>query len=112
MNSILQIIWSQKRVESKPEVRLFKSHFKSYLPKWYLAGSGPYRVDFEFHETWYYLNGFPKKKDAPNLIKCCLDALSERYGVDDSILGWEGSWKKVPTSETVGIQVRITACGG
>ena len=112
MNTLLQVIWSQRRIETAPPIRLFRSHFKSYLPKWCLAGSGPYRVDFEFHEAWYTKAGFPRKKDAPNLIKCCLDALSERYGIDDSLLGWEGSWKKVPRSDAVGIQVQISACVG
>ena len=107
MNTLLSIIWSQRRIETKPEVRLFRSHFKSYLPKWCLASTGPYALSLDFHQPWYYKNGYPKKQDVPNLLKSCIDALCERYGFDDSLL-WKVECQKVQDEQQVGIQVRLS----
>ena len=64
-------------------------------------------MDFEFHEPWYTKAGFPRKKDAPNLIKCCLDALCERYSIDDSLV-WKLGCEKVNSKDKVGIKVSIS----
>ena len=106
MNTLLSIIWSQHRILTKPEIRLFRSQFKTYLPKWCLASTGPYQLSLTFHQPWYYLNGFPKKQDVPNLLKSCIDALCERYGIDDSLL-WKVECEKVHDEQQVGIQVRL-----
>ena len=104
MNSLLYCI--RGRHEAKPEVRMFRSQFKSYLPLWTLASTGPFLVRFTFYESWYHKNGFPKKKDVHNLVKCCEDALMDRYGWDDSLI-WAESYQKIHTQDKVGIEVTI-----
>ena len=84
MNSLLQIIWHQHRLETRPEIRLFRTRFKQFLPVWKPSSEAWFAITFRFHEPWLYANGKLKHKDAPNLIKCCLDALCEHYGIDDA----------------------------
>ena len=83
MNVLLQVIWHQRKFETKPEVRLFRTQFKQFLPVWEPPKEGRLRVRFTFHQPWYTQTGSIKRQDAPNLIKACLDALCERYGIDD-----------------------------
>lgn len=108
MNSLLYVIWHQKRLETKPEVRLFRSNFKSYLPPWEPEITGLYSVRFSFHADWYYKNGSLRREDAPNLIKCCLDALCERYSLEDAQV-WHLSCEKVHAPERPGIEVWMEA---
>lgn len=86
---------------------MFRQQFMTYLPKWTLASTGPYAVQYEFHEPWYYKNGFPKRKDVSNLVKACDDALAQRYwGGEDSLI-WEERYEKVHDVEKIGIVVAI-----
>lgn len=84
MNSLLQVIWSQRRLHVKPEVRLFRTQFKQFLPVWTIPLDRLLLIRFDFYQDWYCKNGRLKKQDVPNLIKSCLDAFVERYGIDDS----------------------------
>ena len=108
MNSLLYVLWHQKRLETRPEVRMFRSMFKSYLPKWTLASTGPYSLSLAFHEPWYTRDGFPKRKDVPNLLKACVDAIAERYGFDDALV-WSLRCEKVVDTERVGITMCLSA---
>lgn len=105
MNALLYCIHG--RHIPKPEIRLFRSNFKSYLPKWCLATTGPFKVHYDFYEDWFTKAGFPRKKDVHNLIKSCDDAWVDRYGFDDALI-WFGSWGKIQSVDKVGIQVRIS----
>ena len=103
MNSLLYCIKGQHSARS--EVRMFRSQMKSYLPG-VVAGTGPYSLSLHFYENWYVKSGYPKRKDVQNLVKCCVDAISERYGFDDSLL-WNVSCEKVHSIEKVGIALTL-----
>ena len=103
MNSLLYCI--RGRHEARPEVRQFRSQFKSFLPPWDL-GEGPYSLSLEFHEDWYTKAGKVKRKDVPNLVKACVDALADRYSFDDSWL-WDMMCRKVQSPERVGIALTL-----
>ena len=104
MNALLYCI--RGRHEARPEVRQFRSVFKSYLPTWCLASTGPYSLSLAFHENWYWKNGYPKKRDVPNLVKVCVDAIADRYGWDDSLL-WQVQCEKVHDPTRIGIQITL-----
>lgn len=110
MNALLQIVWSQRKVESKPSIRLFKTQFKEYLPIWTPTPNTIYQIDFLFIQDWYYLNRKLKRQDVSNLLKCCLDAIAERYGMDDAYFR-QGSWGYVHRLERQGVQVTILVAG-
>ena len=104
VNSLLYCI--RGRHEPRPEVRLFRSQLKSYLPVWVGASSGPYSLSVAFHENWYFKNGFPKKKDVQNLVKAVCDAVAERYGFDDALL-WEVRCVKINDVQQVGLRLTL-----
>ena len=104
MNSLLMCV--RGRHEARPEVRLFRSQLKSYLPVWALRSTGPYTLSLTFYEPWYTKDGYPRKKDVPNLTKVVIDSLCDRYGFDDSLL-WRVDCEKVHDTERTGIQVAL-----
>ena len=110
MNSLLNVIWSQKRFETKPEIRLFRTQLKSYLPLWQPQPETLYRVHFSFLEDWLHGNGTLKRKDAPNLLKSCLDAVMERYQLDDCYI-LETTAQKVQEASRVGLILKLQRCG-
>ena len=84
MNSLYQIIYSQRRIEMKPEVRLWKSRAKGFIPVWPIAEGEELDLEFRMEGNWLYKNGKPKRMDVQNLLKVVIDALCEKWGVDDS----------------------------
>lgn len=110
MNALMEIIWHQRKIKVKPSIRLFRSQFQSYLPSWTPQPDTLYSVDFTFFDDWYWKSGGLKRQDAPNLIKCCLDALCDRYGLDDSRV-WTLTCRKFHRLERQGVQVTMSPCG-
>ena len=84
MNSLYQIIYSQRRIEMKPEVRLWKSRAKGFIPTWRIEEGEELDLEFRMEGNWLYKNGKPKRMDVQNLLKVVIDALCEKWGVDDS----------------------------
>ena len=84
MNSVYQIIYSQRRIEMKPEVRLWKSRAKGFIPVWRIEEGEELDLEFKMEGNWLYKNGKPKRMDVQNLLKVVIDALCEKWGVDDS----------------------------
>ena len=84
INSLYQIIYSQRRIEMKPEVRLWKSRAKGFIPTWRIEEGEELDLEFRMEGNWLYKNGKPKRMDVQNLLKVVIDALCEKWGVDDS----------------------------
>lgn len=86
VNSLYNVIFSQRRVELKPEVRLWKTQAKELIPAWKeLRNSDKLlRVELDFYGSWWHANGRLKKTDVQNMVKVTLDALAEKNGFDDS----------------------------
>lgn len=83
-NAIYQVIYSQRRIEMKPEVRLWKSRAKAFIPTWPIPEGEELDLEFRMEGNWLYKNGKPKRMDVQNLLKVVIDALCEKWGVDDS----------------------------
>lgn len=95
VNSLYQIIYSQRRVELKPECLRWKSDAKrSYIPRFQLREGRLVAVDATFYYRFQYQNGKPRVFDAANLLKLLLDAIAERCGFNDMFIRY-GSWNSV-----------------
>jgi Holliday junction resolvase RusA-like endonuclease len=107
VNTIYQIIFSQRRVEMKPEVRLWKTKAKEYIPNLTpFEDSHLFSIDVKYYYDWYYKNGRFKKFDTANLLKILIDAIAEKCGFDDSRVK-VGSWESYhTTSERVEVVVK------
>lgn len=106
VNSLYDIIWSQRRVELKPECRCWKTDAKGRMPPWEHTPGASIRVDAHFEFPRFHKNGRYKIKDVSNLLKLLLDAVAERYGFDDSFVV-AGSWSSAD-SNTERVIVTVT----
>ena len=100
VNSNYNIIFSLKRVEMKPECRLWQSKAITYMPTFKPIQTLPglLRAEVTFYYPMYSKEGKLKKKDASNMLKLLIDAISNRYGIDDKFVT-EGSFKAVDSEQ-------------
>ena len=71
----------------KPEVRLWKTGAKEYIPKVAsLPESHLFKLDVVFTYNFFYLNGKVKKFDSQNLMKVLCDAIAEKCGFSDELI--------------------------
>ncbi|UOF78280.1 crossover junction endodeoxyribonuclease rusA [Caudoviricetes sp.] len=96
-NSNYQVIWSQKRTILKPEVLLWKTRAKEYIPLWEPNDGDKVEVSVEVHQDWFYRNGKLKKADVANMHKALIDTICEKQGWDDS-QAWYVSFAKCQCS--------------
>ena len=98
-NAIYNVIFSQRRVEMKPEVRLWKTQAKECIPKISpLNGSYLFELKVEFYYNFFYKNGKLRKFDSQNLLKILCDAVAEKCGFNDSLIKF-GAWESYHTTE-------------
>lgn len=91
----------------KPEILLFKTQFKQFLPPVKLPKTFTlFNLKCEFHGDWWYKNGKPRKQDLDNLGKCTQDAIAEQLGFDDSLI-WAKQMEKVQ-AEKPGVLVQLS----
>lgn len=98
MNSIYNVMFAMRRIELKPEVRLYKNNMKMYVPSWNVEPMDKVMVELEVVEQWFFKNGKFRKADVQNVGKVLIDLISEKQGWDDSQV-WGFLAKKVQ-SET------------
>lgn len=110
INSLYQIIYSQRKVELKPECRTWKTKAKQYVPKFSVDDESVIRLDVAFSYPWRHKNGRLRKFDSQNLLKLLIDAVSEKIGIDDSRIK-AGSWQSLD-SETEKVVVTLTEVMG
>lgn len=84
VNSLYQIIYSQRRVELKPECRRWKTEAKEYIPRFVVAEDSFIKVAFVFHYPFYHRNNRLRMFDTPNLLQLLFNAIKEKTGIDDS----------------------------
>lgn len=94
VNSLYQIIYSQRRVELKPDCLRWKSEAKKLVPRFCPINGASVRVDATFHFPFHYKNGKPRVFDSANLLKLLIDCVAEKCGFDDFVVRY-GSWSSV-----------------
>ena len=108
MNSLYQIIFSMKQVQLKPEIRLWKTQAKQFIPPWKSNGdskTGWLYFNADIYTQVYFKNGKVRKIDLQNLEKCLIDCVCEKLGLNDEFI-FEKHTKKVD-SEKDKIEVEI-----
>lgn len=91
VNSLYDVLWSQRRVELKKRARDWKTEAKSRMPPWEHTAGAEVRVDVHFEFSRTHRNGTYKVKDVSNMLKLLIDAVAERYGFNDCLVT-AGSW--------------------
>lgn len=112
VNSLHQIIYSQRRVELKPEVRRWRTAAKEYVPRaQWLSESSIIRVDAIFYYRMFAANGKLREFDTQNVIKPLIDLIAEKQGWNDK-RAKSGSWDTVDSvDERVEIVLREVVNG-
>lgn len=98
INSLYNVLFSLRKVELKPEARLWKSRAKEYIPKHEIGEQERVSISFLFYANWLSKDGKILKKDVTNREKLVLDAISEKCGWDDSQV-WARSVNKVQSEK-------------
>jgi Holliday junction resolvase RusA-like endonuclease len=107
VNSIYQIIFHQRRVEMKPDVRRWKTEAKEYIQRLTPLGeSYLFNVRADFYYNFFYKNGKVKKFDTQNMMKVLCDAVAEKCGFDDSLIKF-GSWSSLHEVENEHVEVSL-----
>lgn len=92
VNSLHQIIYAQRRVELKPEIRQWKFRAKEYVPRcqWRFESS-IIRVDTVFYYRMFTADGALRVFDTQNVLKPLIDLIAEKQGWNDK-RAKGGSW--------------------
>jgi hypothetical protein len=99
VNSLHQIIYSQRRVELKPEIRKWKNDAGEYVPRIILRSqSSLIRIDVVFHYPFYYANGKLREFDTHNAVKPLLDLIAAKAGFNDKRVK-SGSWDSADSKD-------------
>lgn len=106
VNSLYSVIYSQRRVEKKPEVRAFCYKAKEYLRAFPVAADSLIRLDLVFAYPFNHSNGKLRRFDSQNMMKILADLVAEKGGWDDSRIK-SGSWESVD-SENESVTVTLT----
>lgn len=104
INSMYNVIFSEKRVELKPQARAWKTKAKERMPPWKITPGASVRIDTHFEFPRQHKNGSLRVKDVSNYLKLLIDAIAERYGFNDNIVTC-GSWSSADSERE---QVTVT----
>lgn len=110
LSRIYEVDRTKCELVTLPAVQEFRKQVKAFLPAWAPQPDTLYTVSFDFLEDWFYANGKLKRKDAPNLLKSCLDAVMERYQLDDCYI-LSATARKVQETSKVGLVLRLQRVG-
>ena len=73
----------------KPEIRLWKTQAKQFIPPWKPKGeskSGWIYFNADIYTQVYFKNGKVRKLDLQNLEKCLIDCVCEKLGIGDEFI--------------------------
>lgn len=84
MNSMYNVMFALRRIELKPEVRLWKTKVKEYIPILHSAeDSFLFKLDVVLYYNFFFKNGKLRKVDSQNMLKVLIDAIAEKNGMGD-----------------------------
>lgn len=112
VNSLHQIIYAQRRVELKPEVRRWRTAAKEYVPRCrWSSESSLIRVDIIAYYRMFTSEGKLREFDTQNLLKPLIDLVAEKQGWNDK-RAKTGSWDTVDSvNERVEVVLREVVNG-
>lgn len=98
VNSLHQIIYSQRKVVLRPEILKWRSDIALFIPRIQLRSDSLVEIALTFHYDHWYKNGKLRRLDTHNLVKVLLDVISWKANFDDSRVK-AGSWASIHSSD-------------
>ena len=108
-NSLYNVMFHLKRVELKPEIRLWKTQIKQFVPAWKTDKTGYIYFNADIYTETLFKNGKLKKLDLQNMEKALIDAICEKLGIGDEFI-FEKRTRKIQ-AEVDRIEVEIGFIG-
>lgn len=105
VNSLHNVIYSQRRVELKPEIRKWRNDIASFIPSIRLQPDTFIEVNVTFYHKFNYANGKLRRFDVHNTIKSLLDVISAKANFDDCRVKF-GSWASIEGDDKVEVRLR------
>ena len=107
-NSLYNVLFSQRRVELKPEARLWKSNAKEIIPAWKIKDDRMVEIWLSMYSPkWLTIDKRIRKVDVLNREKLIVDAICEKQGWDDSQLWDSHRHKVVSEKEYVSVKLEL-----
>ena len=110
VNSLHQIIYTQRKVVLRPEMLKWRSDAAVHIPRIQVQPDSLLSCDMVFSYPFLYRNGKLRRFDTHNLVKVMLDLISWKANFDDSRIK-QGSWSTVD-SEREWVQVTLREMPG
>lgn len=85
-NSLYNVMFAMRKIELKPEIRLWKTQVKQYVPPWKTGESGNLYFNADIYTETLYKNGKLRKLDLQNMEKALIDAVCEKLGIGDEFI--------------------------
>lgn len=98
VNSLHNIIYSQRKVVLKPEITKWKSDIALFIPCIQVQPESLISIDLTFYYNHWYQNGKLRRLDTHNLVKVLLDVIAWKANFDDSRVK-QGSWQSVNSKD-------------
>jgi len=99
MNALYQIIYGLRRVELKPEVRLWKTEMKAFIPPWVEVEQRRLWIALDFHGNWETMAGKVRVVDLQNMVKVTVDVIAEKLKFNDSLIFEQRRLRKIQSDE-------------
>ena len=107
VNSLYNVIHSMKRIELKPEIRLWKTQASMYVPSWHPDQAGYLYFNADIYMRTLHKNGKVKRHDLQNLEKCLIDTVCEKLGFGDEFIFAKRTRKIESEKERVEVEVGV-----
>lgn len=85
-NSLYNVLFAMKRVELKPEIRLWKTQVKQFVPAWKTERTGYLYFNADVYTETLFKNGKVRRLDLQNMEKALIDAVCEKLGILDELI--------------------------
>src|SRR5688572_13939662 len=79
-------MFALRRVELKPEIRLWKTQVKQFVPAWKTDKTGYIYFNADVYTETLFKNGNVRKLDLQNMEKALIDAICEKLGLSDEFI--------------------------
>ena len=104
-NSLYNVMFALKRVELKPEIRLWKTQVKTFVPPWKTDKTGYLYFNADVYTETLFKNGKVRKLDLQNMEKALIDAICEKLGLGDEFIFEKKTRKLQAEKDRIDIEI-------
>ena len=106
-NVIYKINHTKRIVYMTKEAKLYKNNVIMFCPPWTPPEDSVFTISGEVWCNWLTKAGGLRRLDIPNLTKITIDAVFQKFGVDDKYVVSSGPWEKKQTLDDPYVIVRV-----